>query len=114
MTYLQDNIWQSVKQLAKRNGFFGDWILTIHLYYENGGNNVQIHTNIDKKNYRILRILDSNDILLIDRDDKITVEDFVIVKNSQKSFFYGSMIETEILLPTGQSLNGEQRIKIYI
>lgn len=49
MAYLQDDTWQAVKQLAKQNGFVGDWILIIHLYYENGGNNVQVHTAIDNK-----------------------------------------------------------------
>lgn len=114
MAYLQDDTWQAVKQLAKQNGFVGDWILIIHLYYENGGNNVQVHTAIDNKNYRILRILDNKQVLLVDREGNIAVEDYELVNDSQKSFFYSDMHKVELTLPEGCSFNGKQRIKIYI
>ncbi|AKC05153.1 hypothetical protein kochi14H1_0130 [Enterococcus phage phi EF14H1] len=114
MGYIQDETWQMVKKVAKKNGFVGDWILIIHSYYEYGGNHVQIHTTINGESYRILRLLDSREILLLDRKGNPVIYDYETVNDGQKSFFYNDMEEKEIEIPNGRCLNDKTRIKIYV
>lgn len=114
MSYIQDETWQMVKKVAKKNGFVGDWILIIHSYYEYGGNHVQIHTAIDGSNYRILRVLDNKQVLLLDRDENVVVLDYDVVNNGKKSFFYNEMEEKVIDIPNGIKLNEKSRVKIYV
>ncbi len=114
MGYIQDETWQLVKQVAKQNGFIGNWVYIIHSYYEFGGDHVQIHTTIDNVNYRILRLLDDKRVLLVNKENELTVLNFDVVKNSRKTFFYSEMEQKEITLPEGTSVNGKTKLKIYM
>lgn len=114
MGYIQDETWQLVKRVAKQNGFTGNWVYIIHSYYEFGGNHVQIHTTIDNVNYRILRLLDNKEVLLVNKEDELVALNFSLVNDSRKAFFYNEMKQEEVTLPEGCTVNGENKLKIYM
>lgn len=113
--YKDDKIWNDSKQVARAHGFSGNWVDVIDYYNAEGGTNVQIYCVIEEIRSRILYVLDSNKVLLMHRNNELHVEDYDIVMESQKVFFYKEDAELQQLeLPEGNTYYNETQVTIAI
>lgn len=114
--FLNDEIWNRAKSVVKQNGMGDNWLEIIDYYYHTNGCHVQIYALLGDTAYRILRITDSEEVLLIDRNNNLFVKAYDEVLESRKQFFFseGTLEETDMDLPNGQSVYGASKVKIYI
>lgn len=114
MTYNNDLAWEQAKEVARAGGFKNKWVETIDYYNINNGQNVKIFCAINNKKYRILYILDSNEVLLLDRDNKLVVEEYTTVDESRKIFFFEPEPEkVKRELPDDKHLLGQTEAEFY-
>lgn len=116
MTFLNDKLWSEAKRVAKSNGLGDNWVEIMDYYYFVKGCHVMIYAIIDEEKYRILRITDSEEVLLADRNNELIVRPYDEVVNSRKQFFYNDVeLKPEVhKLPEGQTIYGASVVKIYI
>lgn len=115
MTYNEDPAWENAKEVARIGGFKNKWIEIIDYYNMNDGKHVNIFCALDQKKYRILYLLDNDEVLLLDRDGKLTFSEYSIVDESRKIFFFeAEPEETSKELPEGKLLLGQKEAKFYI
>lgn len=114
MTYSNDPIWEQSKEVARAGGCKNEWIKIIDYYNLNEGKHVNIFCAIEQKKYRILFILDSEEVLLLDRENELVTEEYGIVEESRKIFFFQDTPEKEIrTLPEGLTFLGQDTIEFY-
>lgn len=115
MTYNNDPLWGQAKEVARAGGCKNQWIEIIDYYNLNLGKNVSIFCALEQKKYRILYILDNEEVLLLDREDNLVVEDYDTVDESRKVFFFESEPEKVTRkLPEGKLLLGQEDIEFYV
>lgn len=109
-------LWLEAKQIAKESGLDGNWIEIIDYYNSSGGQHVLIHVIFEQTKRRILRVLDSEEVLLIDAVGNVSAHDYNMVMESNKLFFYkeNKMEKTRISLPEGQTLIGLGYVEVNV
>ena len=115
MTYSNDQAWEQAKEVARAGGCKNEWIKIIDYYNLNEGKHVNIFCAIDQKKFRILFMLDSEKVLLLDRDDNLVVEDYETVDESRKIFLFEDEPKKEIRsLPEGETFMGQDEVEFYV
>lgn len=116
MTFNKDTLWLEAKQIAKESGLDGNWIEIIDYYNSSGGQHVLIHIIFEQSKRRILRILDNEEVLLIDANGDVSAHNYNMVMESNKLFFYkeNAMKETRISLPEGYTLRGLPYVEVNV
>lgn len=116
MTYLNDDEWNKAKTVAKTCGFAGSWVDIVDYYYTIGGMHVHVYAILNAVKYRILRILDNEEVLVMDKDSNLHVRAYDEITKSRKQFFFSdnAMVERELTLPENCLINAKQSVKIYV
>lgn len=100
MKYSKDNKWNEAKDFIKHQGMQDNWIEVVDYYRQIGGKHVAVFIAIDKKKYMILEATTDGRVLLVDRDNQVVLEDYDLVMQSKKMFYYiEEPIEIEKELP---------------
>lgn len=88
----------------------------IDIYNDSQGKHVQVYCILEEGKYRILYILDSEKVLLLDKDGNLQIEEYNLVNESQKVFYYREEATklTEYELTDGETYCGETTVSIYI
>jgi len=112
--FSEDTEWSQAKHIAKMTGFQNNWVEIISYYSELGGNKVQLFSILDEDQKRVIDVLDSGDVLVINREKELQVYDYTEVNQSKKSFFFNdNPIEKVITLPNDNKIDEENEVKIY-
>lgn len=115
LTYSNDPVWEQAKEVARAGGCKNEWIKIIDYYNLNEGKNVNIFCAIEQRKYRILFILDSGKVLLLDRENQLVTEDYDIVEESRKVFFFQDIPEKETReLPEGNTFMSQGHVEFYV
>ena len=88
MTYGQDKKWIEAKKFIEEQGMKNNWIEVVDYYRQIGGKHVTVFIGIDKVKYMILKATTDDKVILVDKDNNIKLEDYDIVYNSRKMFYY--------------------------
>lgn len=116
LSFINDQKWNDSKKIAKQNGLADNWIEIVDYYMMIKGNHVLAYAILDKQKYRILRVLDSGEILLMDNTGRLVVEDYDIVLESRKQFFYNPdpLTFQERTLPSDIRIERENYVTIPV
>ena len=88
MIYGQDKKWVKAKKFIEEQGMKNNWIEVVDYYRQIGGKHVTVFIAIDKVKYMILEATTDDKVILVDKDNHIKLEDYDIVYNSRKMFYY--------------------------
>lgn len=88
MTYGQDKKWIEAKKFIEEQGMKNNWIEVVDYYRQIGGKHVSVFVAINKVKYMILEATIDNRVILVDKNNNIVLEDYDIVYNSRKMFYY--------------------------
>lgn len=111
--YGKDKLWTETKHYAKNNGFSEDWSSVIDLYYSEGGKNVEVYCILDSGKHRVIGLTDTREVILLDRNLRLTIEDHKKVLESQKTFFYNDNENNKTYrLPGAHTFRGVDSIDI--
>lgn len=100
MTYSKDKKWDEAKDFIKSQGMKDNWIEIVDYYRQIGGKHVAVFIALDKNKYMILEATKDNRVILVDKDNNIRLEDYDIVTESRKMFYYiEEPFEIQIKLP---------------
>lgn len=116
VSFIDDKKWNESKKLARLNGLADNWVEIIDYYNSIRGNHVLAYSILDKQKYRILRVLDSGEVLLMDGTGRLVVEDYDIVLESRKQFFYSDtdLKPKEFHLPEIHRIEKENLVTIQV
>nr|DAG96633.1 MAG TPA: hypothetical protein [Herelleviridae sp.] len=77
-----------------------NWIEVVDYYRQIGGKHVAVFIAINKQKYMILEATIDGRVMLVDKDNNIVLEDYDLVTESRKMFYYiEEPIEIEHKLP---------------
>lgn len=100
MIYSKDNKWKEAKEFIKQQGMQDNWIEVVDYYRQIGGKHVAVFIAINKQKYMILEATIDGRVMLVDKDNNIVLEDYDLVTESRKMFYYiEEPIEIEHKLP---------------
>ncbi|ANT44753.1 portal protein [Staphylococcus phage PG-2021_76] len=100
MTYSKDKKWDEAKEFIKNQGMKDNWIEIVDYYRQIGGKHVAVFIALDKTKYMILEATKDNRVILVDKDNNIRLEDYTVVTESKKMFYYiEEPFEIQIKLP---------------
>lgn len=88
MTYAKDKKWEEAKSFIKQQGMKDNWIEIVDYYRQLGGSHVAVFVAIDKEKYMILEATTDNRVILLDKDNNVKLEDYQVVMESKKMFYY--------------------------
>ena len=88
MIYSKDSKWDEAKEFIKQQGMQDNWIEIVDYYRQIGGRHVAVFIAIDKQKYMILEATKDNRVILLDKDNNILLEDYDLVIESKKMFYY--------------------------
>ncbi|MDU6503568.1 MAG: hypothetical protein E6533_14300 [Klebsiella pneumoniae] len=88
MIYSKDSKWDEAKEFIKQQGMQDNWIEIVDYYRQIGGRHVAVFIAIDKQRYMILEATKENRVILLDKDNNILLEDYDLVTESKKMFYY--------------------------
>lgn len=88
MIYSKDSKWNEAKEFIKQQGMQDNWIEIVDYYRQIGGRHVAVFIAIDKQKYMILEATKDNRVILLDKDNNILLEDYDLVTESKKMFYY--------------------------
>lgn len=117
MNYVTDNLWKEAKKVARNNGLANNWLEIVEYYHQKGGYQAVVHVIIDEKQRQIVHILDNEQILLMDKDQKPWIHDYNTVMESKKLFFYvktAKPTEVEIVIPENKTYKNHNIIKVKV
>lgn len=97
-SYSSDPIWREAKKVAGSAEESG-WIETVSYYREQGGYKVFVYSLINKSKNLIVDVTNTEEILLLDSNNKPFIENYKTIKNSRKYFsFNEEPFYTEVTL----------------
>lgn len=100
MKYSKDKKWDEAKEFIKNQGMKDNWIEIVDYYRQIGGKHVAVFIALDKTKYMILEATKDNRVILVDKDNNIRLEDYTVVTESKKMFYYiEEPFEIQIKLP---------------
>lgn len=116
MGFLNDELWNNAKLVVKKQGMGDNWIEVMDYYYHIGGCHVLVYALINDIAYRILRVTDMEDVLLIDKNGDLIVRSYGEVLESRKQFFFSEkpLVKEAMKLPDGCEISGASELKIYV
>lgn len=115
MTYSNDSEWNYAKKVVSSGGHKNNWIYVIDFYNSIGGKNVNIFCAIEQEKFRILYMLDDDSVLLLDKKDNLVSEEYEIVEESRKIFFFEpdpKKVTQE--LPKGLTYDDSNEVEFYV
>ncbi|WOZ17508.1 hypothetical protein [Staphylococcus phage vB_SauM-T-SE-G1] len=65
-----------------------NWIEIVDYYRQIGGKHVAVFIALNKVKYMILEATKDNKVILVDKDNNILLEDYDVVMESKKMFYY--------------------------
>lgn len=114
LNYGRDSEWNEAKNISRLNGFQNQWIDVIDFYNSIGGQHVQVYCVLESQKYRILYILDSKKVLLLDKFENLVIRDYPEVNQSQKTFYFQEEPELDTYdLPEGETYFTEKFVNLY-
>lgn len=100
MKYSKDKKWDEAKEFIKNQGMKDNWIEIVDYYRQIGGKHVAVFIALDKTKYMVLEATKDNRVILVDKDNNIRLEDYTVVTESKKMFYYiEEPFEIRIKLP---------------
>lgn len=100
MKYSKDKKWDEAKEFIKNQGMKDNWIEIVDYYRQIGGKHVAVFIALDKTKYMVLEATKDNRVILVDKDNNIRLEDYTVVTESRKMFYYiEEPFEIQIKLP---------------
>lgn len=100
MKYSKDKKWDEAKEFIKNQGMKDNWIEIVDYYRQIGGKHVAVFIALDKTKYMVLEATKDNRVILVDKDNNIRLEDYTVVTESKKMFYYiEEPFEIQIKLP---------------
>jgi len=98
--YSKDKKWDEAKEFIKNQGMKDNWIEIVDYYRQIGGKHVAVFIALDKTKYMVLEATKDNRVILVDKDNNIRLEDYTVVTESKKMFYYiEEPFEIQIKLP---------------
>ncbi|ARQ95835.1 hypothetical protein qdsa001_79 [Staphylococcus phage qdsa001] len=88
MLFSKDDKWDEAKDFIKGQGLADNWIEVVDYYRQIDGKHVAMFIAIDKVKYMVLEATKDNKVILVDKDNNIVLEDYDIVMESKKMFYY--------------------------
>ncbi|WJZ48790.1 portal protein [Staphylococcus phage SAC] len=88
LLFSKDDKWDEAKDFIKGQGLADNWIEVVDYYRQIGGKHVAMFIAIDKVKYMVLEATKDNKVILVDKDNNIVLEDYDIVMESKKMFYY--------------------------
>ncbi|AKA61270.1 portal protein [Staphylococcus phage Stau2] len=88
LLFSKDDKWNEAKDFIKGQGLADNWIEVVDYYRQIGGKHVAMFIAIDKVKYMVLEATKDNKVILVDKDNNIVLEDYDIVMESKKMFYY--------------------------
>ncbi|AAX92410.1 hypothetical protein TwortDSMZ_092 [Staphylococcus phage Twort] len=88
MTYAKDKKWEDAKTFIKQQGMKDNWIEIVDYYRQIGGTHVAVFIALEKEKYMILEATTDNRVILVDKNNNIVLEDYNVVMESKKMFYY--------------------------
>ena len=100
MKYSKDKKLDEAKEFIKNQGMKDNWIEIVDYYRQIGGKHVAVFIALDKTKYMVLEATKDNRVILVDKDNNIRLEDYTVVTESKKMFYYiEEPFEIQIKLP---------------
>ncbi|BBM81264.1 putative portal protein [Staphylococcus phage KSAP7] len=88
LLFSKDDKWDEAKDFIKGQGLADNWIEVVDYYRQIDGKHVAMFIAIDKVKYMVLEATKDNKVILVDKDNNIVLEDYDIVMESKKMFYY--------------------------
>jgi hypothetical protein len=88
LIFSKDKKWDEAKDFIKGQGMQDNWIEIVDYYRQIGGKHVAVFIALNKVKYMILEATKDNKVILVDKDNNILLEDYDIVMESKKMFYY--------------------------
>ena len=88
LIFSKDKKWDEAKDFIKGQWMQDNWIEIVDYYRQIGGKHVAVFIALNKVKYMILEATKDNKVILVDKDNNILLEDYDIVMESKKMFYY--------------------------
>lgn len=89
MSYIEDESWNKVKQIARVNGFPSDWSLILTLYYnEFEGKHQAVYLTDEVASYRVIAQTDQGQVIVRTKTGEFTLVPEEEAKSMRKLFAY--------------------------
>ena len=114
--FINDSLWKSIKTASREWGFEYDWLKIVSFYNLYGGKNVQVYVvDKDKKfRKRVLAVSDDNQLVLLDKSNKISYLNKDEGDLLRKAFTYNKSPQNKIKKTIDYNVNGNKFIEYYV